>query len=163
MKRSIIFIIVVLAFAFIAARPVYYQYWRLNDDGYIAPQGTRKVAMAKPTYEHTTDAGLTEAQCNGAINTNQGASAEVDLTLYESTQGNPVMFRQEEAQVMEIGPETNGYIILDGVALDQNDCVDSDGATIGSWMICTRGKNASGAEVWFCDSDGLWVDTGASD
>jgi len=121
------------------------------------------ISMGKPVYSLTEDTVLTEAQCRGAIINNQGDAGEQDLTMYASTQGHMVMFVQEEAQVMEVGPETDGYIILDGTALDQNDCVDSDGATIGSYMMCIRGKNASGTAVWNCVSDGNWSDTGASD
>jgi hypothetical protein len=139
------------------------QLWYQSDSDTISTVGNRNVSMGKPAHSHTTDATLTEAQCRGAINDNQGASGEVDLTMYASDKGNMVMFRQEEPQVIEVGPETDGYIILDGTALDQGDCVDSDGATIGSWMMCQRGQNASGTAVWICDSDGNWTDTGASD
>lgn len=106
---------------------------------------------------------LSTSQCRKQVNTNQGATDEVDFILPASRVGDSWLARQEEAQVMEICPETDGYIILDGSALDQNDCVDSNSVTIGSWAVFSRGKNASGTSVWFCDSDGNWTDTGATD
>ena len=120
------------------------------------------VSAGIPVYDHTSDATLTEAHCRGK-NTNQGASAEVDLTMNASDQGDMVMFENQEVQVMEVGPPSGGIIILDGAALDADDCVDSDGSTIGSSMVCSRGKNAAGTAVWICTSDKKWVDTGASD
>lgn len=113
--------------------------------------------------DYTTDTVLTDVQCIGYKNTNQGAGAEVDLQMYASPQGAMVMFENQEAQVMEIGPPTGELLYLDGVALDADDCVDGDGATIGSYMVCSRGKNAAGTAAWLCTSDGLWADTGATD
>lgn len=129
---------------------------------------TYSMSSGNIVNNHTTAEGsgtvsLTAAQCKGQINTNQGASAEVDILAYGADVGDMWLARQEEAQVMEICPETGGYIILDGTALDQNDCIDSNGATIGSFAVFNRGKNAAGTTVWFVDSDGLWSDTGATD
>ena len=127
----------------------------ITADGYIA-------GLA-PVADFTTDTVLSDTQCIGYKNTNQGATGEVDLTMYASPQGAMVMFENQEAQVMEIGPPSGELIVLDGVALDADDCVDSDGATIGSYMVCNRGKIADGTATWICTSDGRWNDTGASD
>ena len=133
----------------------------LDVSGTITTTGAAAGLM--PVGDYTTDTVLTDVQCIGYKNTNQGASGEVDLTMYASSQGAMVMFENQEAQVMEIGPPTGELIVFNGVALDANDCIDSDGVTIGSYMVCSRGKLASGTAAWLCTDDGLWADTGASD
>ena len=68
------------------------------------------------------------------------------------------------AQIIEVCPETSGYIRLDGTLLAQNDCVDSP-IILGSKIAVTRAyDNANTRWEWQLDTIyGAWVDTDAGD
>lgn len=112
----------------------------------------------------TQDTSISEAQiiANATI-TNQGDAGEADLTLPAVSYNVCVRFRVEEAQNIEINPPSGELFDLDGVALDADDCVDSD-STVGSVIVACRGQNAAGTWQYFLDTArGVWTDTGASD
>ena len=116
------------------------------------------------TIDHTISAVLNSGDVTKKRHTNQGATGTIELGLpvVTSTSG-PVMFEQQETQVIEIAPQTGEIVILDGVVLSAGNEVDSDGSTIGSRLVCMGSKNASGVAIWTCDSDGTWLDGGAAD
>ena len=68
------------------------------------------------------------------------------------------------AQNVEICPETDGYIRLNGTLLAQNDCVDSD-STLGSKIAVTRAYDTANTrwESQFDTISGAWIDTDAGD
>ena len=68
------------------------------------------------------------------------------------------------AQIIEVCPETGGYIRLNGTLLAQNDCVDSP-AILGSKIAVARAyDNANTRWEWQLDTIyGAWVDTDAGD
>ena len=124
---------------------------------------TGAISGYKLRVEKTTDAELTAAEGAGTFVTNQGSSGEVDLTLYAVSAGATVTFIVEETQNIEINPPSGEAFDLDGVALNADDCVDSD-SIVGSKIVATRMKNSAGTWIWSLDSvRGNWVDTGASD
>lgn len=112
----------------------------------------------------TADTTLTEAQIRQyKYISNQGDDGEADLKLPAVSYAIGVIFSVEEAQNIEINPPTDEIFDLDGVALDANDCVDSD-STVGSKIAATRLQIADGTWRWSLDTiRGNWVDTGASD
>ena len=95
--------------------------------------------------------------------TNQGASGEVDIVLPAVSWPVTRYFIVEETQVIEVNPPSGELFILDTTALHANDCIDSDNV-VGSMLMVTRIKNASGAWQWLAKAIiGTWSDTGASD
>ena len=68
------------------------------------------------------------------------------------------------AQIIEVCPETGGYIRLNGDLLAQNDCVDSP-IILGSKIAVTRAyDNANTRWEWQFDTIyGAWLDTDAGD
>ena len=68
------------------------------------------------------------------------------------------------AQNVEICPDTDGYIRLNGTLLAPNDCVDSD-STLGSKIAVTRSYDAANTRwEWQFDTIyGAWIDTDAGD
>ena len=68
------------------------------------------------------------------------------------------------AQIIEVCPETSGYIRLNGALLDQNDCVDSP-AILGSKIAVTRAYDTANTRwEWQLDTIyGAWIDTAAGD
>jgi len=116
------------------------------------------------TLNHTSTGNITEAQIKeNKWHTNNGANAEIDLTLPALSYTVQIIFLVEETQVIEINPPSGEAPMLDGVLLDADDCVDSD-AVVGSCLTAIRTQNAAGAWYWhFIPSVGAWVDTGASD
>lgn len=112
--------------------------------------------------EHTSGTSLSDSECTGYMHTNQGASGTIQFTLptVTATSG-PVMFENQEAQKIEIKPQTGEIIIRDSTTQTASYEVDINAAP--GMMICYGSKNASGTAVWRCDSDGSAVDGGAAD
>lgn len=126
---------------------------------------TDDLASYPPSaLELTSDTSITEAQllANGFI-TNQGASGEIDITLPAVSYRISRTIIVEEAQIIEVNPPSGEAFDLSGTNLDANDVIDSP-AVVGSKMVVTRMKNASGTWHWSCDAvRGSWVDSGATD
>ena len=95
--------------------------------------------------------------------TNQGASGEVDLVLPAVSWGITLYFIVEETQVIEVNPPSGELFIFDTTALDADDVIDSDNV-VGSMLMVTRIKNASGAWQWLAmNIIGSWADGDATD
>ena len=95
--------------------------------------------------------------------TNQGETVELDVILVAVSYPIGGVISNEEALVTEICPPSGEIIYLDGVALDANDCVDSDGA-VRSLASYFRFQDASAAWHYHILSiTGAWTDTGATD
>ncbi len=156
-------ILLLLVGAFCSAGMYAASYWTLEGTVLSPRDSSWSVSMTATRVEKTSDAVLTADECRGTVITNQGASSEVDLTLYAMTSGARVTIVVEAAQVIEVGPPSGEAFDLDGTTLDADDCIDSP-AVVGSKLVCTRIKNAAGTAIWSCDTvRGAWVDTGASD
>lgn len=114
--------------------------------------------------EFTTDGTITaiDALVNKYI-TNQGASGEADIMLPAISWPVTLYFVVEETQVIEVNPPSGEIFILNTTTLDADDCIDSDNV-VGSMLMVTRIKNASGTWQWLAKAIiGTWTDTGASD
>ncbi|MGD2066805.1 MAG: hypothetical protein PVI43_06525 [Candidatus Bathyarchaeota archaeon] len=165
MKKYIKLIILIVAIVTcfnLMAGMFYLQLWKPTGTNAITTIGGKSIVISTARFEKTSDATLTESESQGIV-TNQGATGEVDLTLYALEKGAVCRFIVEEAQVIEINPPSGEAFDLDGTTLDADDCVDSD-TNVGSKIVATRMKNASGTWIWSLDTArGAWVDTGASD
>ena len=77
-----------------------------------------------------------------------------------------VIFIINEVFVIEINPpnaDTHEEFDLDGVILDESDCIDSTN-DLGSKIAATRMQWDDGTWKWSFDTiRNLWADTGASD
>lgn len=116
------------------------------------------------SLELTADTSISEAQllANKFI-TNQGATGEIDITLPAVSYRISRTIIVEEAQIIEVNPPSGEAFDLGGTTLDADDVIDSP-AVVGSKMVVTRMKNASGTWHWSCDAvRGSWVDSGATD
>ena len=95
--------------------------------------------------------------------TNQGETVELDVIFVAVSYPIGGVISNEEAQVVELCPPSGEIIYLDGVALDADDCVDSDGV-VGSLASYLRFQDGSAAWHYHILSiTGAWTDTGATD
>jgi len=137
-----------------------------GDIGGTTPYEGRFVGLSgsKVRVVKTGDAALTANECRGTYVCNQGASGEIDLTLYALEETSSVVFSNEEAFVIEVGPPSGERFLFDGTWLDADDCIDMS-TTESSDMVCVRKKAQSGTTWYYkCDSiTGTHTDTGASD
>ena len=100
--------------------------------------------------------------CEGVTNSG-GADAETDILLVAISYPMKIVFKVEEANIMEICPPSGEAFDLNGTDLAADDCVDSP-AVVFSKMAATRMQNAAGAWIWSLDTiRGAWVDTDAAD
>lgn len=169
MKKLVLLLL--LLFAALTGAGMYAaSYWTLTgttlsprDAGWSVAIGTT-LSASKQRVVKTADAVLTAQECRGTYVCNQGATGEIDLTLYALTETSSVVVSNEEAFVIEVGPPSGERLLFDGTWLDADDCIDMS-ATEGSDMICTRKTAQSGTtRYWKCDSiTGTHTDTGASD
>lgn len=135
--------------------------YHLVANGAADPVWTKPREFSKLNL--TEDTSISEAQilANKYIS-NQGDAGEQDDTLPAVSYVATVVFIVEEDQVIEVNPPAGEAFLLDLVALDANDCVDSP-TDVGAMLTCVRMQNSAGTWVWSCYSAGNWVDTGASD
>jgi len=95
--------------------------------------------------------------------TNQGETVELDVIFVAVSYPIGGVISNEEAQVIELCPPSGEIIYLDGVALDADDCVDSDGV-VGSLASYLRFQDASAAWHYHILSiTGAWTDTAGTD
>jgi len=117
------------------------------------------------TTNHTSTGNITEAQILASKwHTNNGASAEIDLTLPALSYTVNIIFIVQETQIMEINPPSGELFDHDGTDLDADDCIDTS-IVIGDKIAFTRILLADGS-TWRWSTDtirGNHVDTGASD
>ena len=163
MKRIFLFALFITLSAFIwNGRTIVdgLEHWAI---GKLTVSGT--MAGGLSITDHASAPTLTVKDFLRIKHTNQGASAglDFDFPAIATVTNGLAWFEQQEAQVISLAPNGSEIIILDGTALDGGDEVDSDGSTIGSYIVCSSGKNAAGTAVWICNSDGNWSDGGAAD
>jgi len=117
------------------------------------------------TANHTATGNITEAQIKAnKWHTNNGASAEIDLTLPALSYTVSIVFIVQETQIIEINPPSGELFDLDGTDLDADDCIDTS-AVVGDKIALTRMLIADGS-TWRWSADtirGVHSDTGASD
>ena len=95
--------------------------------------------------------------------TNQGETVELDVILVAVSYPISGVISNDEALVIEICPPSGEILYLDGVALDANDCVDSDGV-VGSLASYLRFQDGDAAwHYHILSTTGAWTDTGATD
>ena len=83
--------------------------------------------------------------CEGVTNSG-GADAETDILLVAISYPMKIVFKVEEANIMEICPPSGEAFDLNGTDLAADDCVDSP-AVVFSKMAATRMQNAAGAWI----------------
>ena len=117
------------------------------------------------TTNHTSTGNITEAHILASKwHTNNGASAEIDLTLPALSYTVGIVFIVQETQIIEINPPSGELFDHDGVDLDADDCVDTS-AVVGDKIAFTRILLADGS-TWRWSTDtirGNHIDTGATD
>ena len=95
--------------------------------------------------------------------TNQGETVELDVILVAVSYPISGVISNDEALVIEICPPSGEILYLDGVALDADDCVDSDGV-VGSLASYLRFQDGDAAwHYHILSTTGAWTDTGATD
>lgn len=135
----------------------------LSASGTLAGRLNRDFAKTSMTNGDTQTAFSEANMLASKYLTNQGETVELDVILVAVSYPIGGVISNEEAQVIEICPPAGEIIYLDGVALDANDCVDSDGV-VGSLASYIRFQDASAAWHYHILSiTGAWSDTGATD
>ena len=95
--------------------------------------------------------------------TNQGDAGELEFLLPDLAYVVAVTFICEEVQNLVIEPTDGQTFYLNGTALSQDDCIDSD-STAGSIITAINHQKADGDWHWnFHTVYGAWTDAGACD
>ena len=117
------------------------------------------------TQNHTATGNITEAQIIASKwHTNNGASAEIDLTLPALSYTVGIIFIVQDAFISEINPPSGELFDHDGTDLHADDCIDLS-IVIGDKIAFTRILLADGS-TWRWSTDtirGVHTDTGATD
>jgi len=117
------------------------------------------------TQNHTSTGNITEAQIlANKWHTNNGASAEIDLTLPALSYTVNFIYIVQDAFISEINPPSGEPFDHDGNDLDADDCIDLS-IVVGDKIAFTRILLADGS-TWRWSTDtirGVHSDTGASD
>jgi len=137
--------------------------YKLTANGVAAP--TWNALRELSTQNHTATGNITEAHIlANKWHTNNGASAEIDLTLPALSYTVNIIFIVQDAFISEINPPSGELFDHDGDDLDANDCIDLS-IVVGDKIGFTRLLLADGS-TWRWSTDtirGNHVDTGASD
>ena len=135
----------------------------LSASGTLGGRLNRDFAKTSMTNGDTQTAFSEANMITTKYLTNQGETVELDVIFVAVSYPIGGVISNEEAQVIELCPPSGEIIYLDGVALDANDCVDSDGV-VGSLASYLRFQDASAAWHYHILSiTGAWSDTAGTD